>query len=201
MVVPSVEATVIVPDPSVIVMPVPSVSVAKVYPEPLPIRSCPLVGVAERFVPPLATGKTPETSEVSAIVPLDADVMRPCASTVISAVVYAPAKTAVFAKEKVVVARESPMPAEYVVSVSTSAEQTKALPVHCNLVVPEHVGALIESVPVVVIGPPVSPLPDATLVTVPEPPEATHDGADPEPLVRKNCPLVPGAKTIHWEPL
>ena len=118
-----------------------------------------------------------------------------------SAVVYEPAETAVLAKENVVVASDSPVPALYVVSVSTSAEHTNAEPFHWSFVVPEHVGALIDNVPVVVIGPPESPFPDATLVTVPEPPAATHDGAEPEPFVRKNCPLVPGVKTTQSEPL
>ena len=50
-----------VPAPFTIVIPAPWVNVANVYPVPLPIKSWPLVGVPDTFVPPLATGSVPVT--------------------------------------------------------------------------------------------------------------------------------------------
>ena len=62
-----VAAMVIVPAPGVIVTLEPAVRLASVYPEPLPIRSWPLVGVEDRFVPPFAIGRTPLMSPTGTV--------------------------------------------------------------------------------------------------------------------------------------
>jgi hypothetical protein len=54
--VPAFPAMLIEPEPLVIVMLEPAVSAARVYPVPLPISNCPLVGVVVNAVPPLAIG-------------------------------------------------------------------------------------------------------------------------------------------------
>ena len=53
-------ATVTVPEPLVTEMPAPYPNVLRVYPEPLPISSWPLVGIVPNPVPPEVTGRTPE---------------------------------------------------------------------------------------------------------------------------------------------
>ena len=50
-------ATVIVPKPLVTDMPEPKPSVLRVYPVPLPINNCPLVGIVVNPVPPDVTAK------------------------------------------------------------------------------------------------------------------------------------------------
>ena len=54
----------------VTLMPLPAVSVANVYPLPLPISNWPLVGVVFRLVPPAATGTVPVSFEA------DSDVIQ-----------------------------------------------------------------------------------------------------------------------------
>ena len=54
--VPALPAMLIEPAPLVMVMLEPAVIAAKVYPVPLPISNCPLVGVVVSAVPPLAIG-------------------------------------------------------------------------------------------------------------------------------------------------
>ena len=49
----------IVPEPLVTVMPVPAVSLPRVYPDPLPINSWPLPGSVPKPVPPLTTAVIP----------------------------------------------------------------------------------------------------------------------------------------------
>ena len=56
-------------------------------------------------------------------------------------------------------------------------------------------------VPVVVIVPPVTPLLVAMLVTVPVPVTVVQVGLALAPAVVKTCPFVPGARTVHTEPL
>jgi hypothetical protein len=52
-------AMVMVPVALVTVMPLLGVKVLRVYPVPLPISNCPLVGIVDNPVPPLVTGITP----------------------------------------------------------------------------------------------------------------------------------------------
>jgi hypothetical protein len=55
-----------------------------------------------------------------------------------------------------------------------------------------------DSVPVVVMGPPLIPAPLVAIdVTVPDPGAVAQAGSAPEPAVRRNCPLVPGARPTH----
>ena len=67
-----------------------------------------------------------------------------------------------------------------------------ALPSSCTILL-AVVPTSTLSVPDPVIGPPVKPVPEATLVTVPEPDTAPHEISVPSDL--STCPLEPGAST------
>ena len=76
------EEMVMLPAPFVMVTPEPAVNVERVKPVPLPISSCPFVGVAVSPVPPLATASVPASvtapcvavEGVSPVVPAENDV-------------------------------------------------------------------------------------------------------------------------------
>ena len=53
-----------VPEPTVVLIPVPVPNNATVYVDPLPISNCPLVGTDTVPVPPEITGNVPEVSVV-----------------------------------------------------------------------------------------------------------------------------------------
>ena len=83
-------------------------------------------------VPPdETTGLVPVTLVTPPEVPLAAAVIRPCASTVILALVYEPAVTAVFARaivpELVIVPPDNPVPAVMLVTVPTLVEPPKLI--------------------------------------------------------------------------
>ncbi len=70
IVVPNVEATVILPAPLVTIIPLPCVIVASAYPTPLPISSCPLAADAPlRPVPPYCALIIPPCHVPEVIVP------------------------------------------------------------------------------------------------------------------------------------